>query len=145
MKKLKSNWKRPPKGFNDWRRMLKCGRASQWNTSKDPSDCEGTDYSTMSLIDSIDALHCQFRFSCNTLFDFFFTLFFQVEKLEQTFVLIQVKTARRHQTITTKSEKVTSQKLEITLVPNTFILVLYFDSNLINNQNNNKYILSKSN
>lgn len=125
--------------------MLKCGRASQWNTSKDPSDCEGTDYSTMSLIDSIDALHCQFRFSCNTLFDFFFTLFFQVEKLEQTFVLIQVKTARRHQTITTKSEKVTSQKLEITLVPNTFILVLYFDSNLINNQNNNKYILSKSN
>ena len=125
--------------------MLKCGRASQWNTSKDPSDCEGTDYSTMSLIDSIDALHCQFLFSCNTLFDFFFTLFFQVEKLEQTFVLIQVKTARRHQTITTKSEKVTSQKLEITLVPNTFILVLYFDSNLINNQNNNKYILSKSN
>lgn len=125
--------------------MLRCGRASQWNTSKDPSDCEGTDYSTMSLIDSIDALHCQFRFSCNTLFDFFFTLFFQVEKLEQTFVLIQVKTARRHQTITTKSEKVTSQKLEITLVPNTFILVLYFDSNLINNQNNNKYILSKSN
>ena len=125
--------------------MLRCGRTSQWNTSKDPSDCEGTDYSTMSLIDSIDALHCQFRFSCNTLFDFFFTLFFQVEKLEQTFVLIQVKTARRHQTITTKSEKVTSQKLEITLVPNTFILVLYFDSNLINNQNNNKYILSKSN
>lgn len=125
--------------------MLRCGRASQWNTSKDPSDCEGTDCSTMSLIDSIDALHCQFRFSCNTLFDFFFTLFFQVEKLEQTFVLIQVKTARRHQTITTKSEKVTSQKLEITLVPNTFILVLYFDSNLINNQNNNKYILSKSN
>lgn len=125
--------------------MLRCGRASQWNTSKDPSDCEGTDYSTMSLIDSIDALHCQFRFCCNTLFDFFFTLFFQVEKLEQTFVLIQVKTARRHQTITTKSEKVTSQKLEITLVPNTFILVLYFDSNLINNQNNNKYILSKSN
>ena len=125
--------------------MLRCGRASQWNTSKDPSDCERTDYSTMSLIDSIDALHCQFRFSCNTLFDFFFTLFFQVEKLEQTFVLIQVKTARRHQTITTKSEKVTSQKLEITLVPNTFILVLYFDSNLINNQNNNKYILSKSN
>ena len=125
--------------------MLRCGRASQWNTSKDPSGCEGTDYSTMSLIDSIDALHCQFRFSCNTLFDFFFTLFFQVEKLEQTFVLIQVKTARRHQTITTKSEKVTSQKLEITLVPNTFILVLYFDSNLINNQNNNKYILSKSN
>lgn len=125
--------------------MLRCGRASQWNTSKDPSDCEGTDHSTMSLIDSIDALHCQFRFSCNTLFDFFFTLFFQVEKLEQTFVLIQVKTARRHQTITTKSEKVTSQKLEITLVPNTFILVLYFDSNLINNQNNNKYILSKSN
>ena len=118
--------------------MLRCGRASQWNTSKDPSDCEGTDYSTMSLIDSIDALHCQFRFSCNTLFDFFFTLFFQVEKLEQTFVLIQVKTARRHQTITTKSEKVTLQKLEITLVPNTFILVLYFDSNLINNQNNNK-------
>ena len=125
--------------------MLRCGRASQWNTSKDPSDCEGTDYSTMSLIDSIDALHCQFRFCCNTLFDFFFTLFFQVEKLEQTFVLIQVKTARRHQTITTKSEKVTLQKLEITLVPNTFILVLYFDSNLINNQNNNKYILSKSN
>lgn len=125
--------------------MLRCGRASQWNTSKDPSDCEGTDCSTMSLIDSIDALHCQFRFSCNTLFDFFFTLFFQLEKLEQTFVSIQVKTARRHQTITTKSEKVTSQKLEITLVPNTFILVLYFDSNLINNQNNNKYILSKSN